>query len=281
MQVCRTIAAYREAIAGFRAHGESVGLVTTMGALHAGHLALVAAAKARHDRVVTTIFVNPTQFGQASDLAAYPRTEAADLEMSRGAGVDAVLIPDVGEIYPAGDETIVETVRLANVFHGAVRPGHFRGVATVVTKLFNIARPDAAYFGEKDYQQLAVIRRMARDLHIPVAVVGVPTVREPDGLAMSSRNVRLTPEDRAAAPVLAASLSRAEALVREGATVEAVREGIAAVIAAEPRATLRGLDIVWANTFMPAEGPVARTIGIMLSAEFGGILLIDQREIAP
>lgn len=281
MKVCRTIAEYRAEIAGFRALGESVGLVTTMGALHAGHRALVEAARAAHDRVVTTIFVNPTQFGQKADLENYPRTEEADLAMFREAGVDAVLIPTVTEIYPEGDETIVETTRLANVFHGQIRPGHFRGVATVVTKLFNIATPDAAYFGEKDYQQLAVIRRMVRDLHMPLAIVGVPTVREPDGLAMSSRNVRLTPEDRAAAPILSASLDVAEGVARQGATVTDLEEVVRSVIATEPRATLKGLDIVWADTFEPAEGPVTRTVGIMISADFGEVLLIDQREITP
>lgn len=281
MKVCRTIADYRATIAGFRTAGESVGLVTTMGALHAGHMALVAAAKANHARVVTTIFVNPTQFGQASDLENYPRTEAADLAMFESAGVDAVLIPEVSEIYPEGEETIVETTRLANVFHGLVRPGHFRGVATVVAKLFNIAQPDAAYFGEKDYQQLAVIRRMTRDLLFPVQIVGVPTVREPDGLAMSSRNTRLTPEDRAAAVVLSRSLDAAEALAETGATAEDLATTIRDTVNAEPRAALQGLDIVNAETFEPAGGPITGPIGIMISAEFGGILLIDQREITP
>lgn len=280
MEVCRTIAEYRAAIAGFRSRGESVGLVTTMGALHAGHRMLVQEARAAYDRVVTTIFVNPTQFGQASDLEKYPRTEEADLAMFRDAGVDAVLIPTVEEIYPQGDETIVETTRLANAFHGLVRPGHFRGVATVVTKLLNIAQPDAAFFGEKDYQQLAVIRRMVRDLHMPLKIVGVPTVREKDGLAMSSRNVRLTPEDRVAAPVLSASLSAAAEMVPGGCTVAEVEQEIRRIIGAEPRATLKGLDIVWADTFEPAEGPVSRAIGIMISAEFGEILLIDQKEVA-
>ncbi len=281
MQTCRTIPALREAVARFRAAGETVGLVTTMGALHAGHMALVAAARADHDRVVTTIFVNPTQFGDPKDLETYPRTEAADLAMFAEAGVDAVLIPEASEIYPAGEETIVETTRLAGLFHGAVRPGHFRGVATVVAKLFNIVQPDAAYFGEKDYQQLAVIRRMARDLHMPLRIVGVPTVREPDGLAMSSRNVRLTPEDRAAAPVLYRALRAGAAAAAGGAEVAAVAEAIRAAVAAEPRATLRGLDIVDALTFAPAAGPVTAPVGVMLSAEFGGILLIDQMEIGP
>ncbi len=281
MQVCRTIADYRAVIAGFRAQGESVGLVTTMGALHDGHMALVATAKAQNDRVVTTIFVNPTQFGNPDDLKKYPRTDEADLARFRDAGVDAVLMPDVDEMYPEGDETIVETTRLSGLFHGAVRPGHFRGVATVVTKLFNIAGADAAYFGEKDYQQLAVIRRMVRDLHMPLGIVGVPTVREEDGLAMSSRNVRLSAEDRAAAPILNASLDAAERLVRAGATAEEVAETIRRVIATQPRATLRGLDIVHADSFTPAKGPITRTIGVMISAEFGEILLIDQREMTP
>lgn len=281
MQVCRTIAAFRAVNAGFRARGESLGLVPTMGALHAGHMALVAAARSGNERVAATIFVNPSQFGDPADLDRYPRSEAADLAMLGAAGVDAVLIPDAAEIYPPGDETIVETTRLAGLFHGAVRPGHFRGVATVVARLFNIAGPDAAYFGEKDYQQLAVIRRMVRDLHVPVRIVGVPTVRAPDGLALSSRNARLAPADRAAAPVLCRALDAAEAMVPGGAGVEAIAARIRAVVGAEPCARLCGLDIVDAATFTPASGPVDRRLGIMISAEFGDILLIDQREIAP
>ena len=281
MQVCQTIADYRAVIAGFRTNSESVGLVTTMGALHAGHMALVQAAKIENDRVATTIFVNPTQFGNPEDLAKYPRSDDADLAKFREAGVDAVLIPGVDEIYPEGDETFVETTRLSGIYHGAVRPGHFRGVATVVAKLFNIAGADAAYFGEKDYQQLAVIRRMVRDLHMPLRVVGVPTVREADGLAMSSRNLRLTKDDRAAAPILNASLEAAAELVRKGATAEQVTEMIRRVIATQPRATLRGLDIVDAATFQPVSGPINTTIGVMISAEFGEVLLIDQREMTP
>lgn len=281
MNVCRTIADYRAAIAGFRSAGETVGLVPTMGGLHAGHMALVSKAKSQNDRVVATIFVNPTQFGNPEDLAKYPRNDAADLAKFRDAGVDAVLLPTVEEIYPDGEETIVETTRLSGIYHGAVRPGHFQGVATVVTKLFNIVGADTAYFGEKDYQQLAVIRRMVRDLHVPVQIRGVPTVREADGVAMSSRNVRLTPDDRAAAPVLNASLDAAEKLVRSGTTAEEVADTIARVIKTEPRAKLKGLDIVEAATFLPAKGPIAQEIGIMISAQFGEILLIDQREITP
>ncbi len=285
MQICRSISAIRDAVAGFRAAGESVGLVTTMGALHAGHMSLVAAAKADNDRVVATIFVNPTQFGDPKDLETYPRTEEADLAMLGKAGCDAVLIPQAFEIYPEGDETIVETRELASKLHGAVRPGHFRGVATVVTKLFNITGPDAAYFGEKDYQQLQVIRRLVTDLHMPLDIRGVPTMREADGLAMSSRNVRLTPEDRQAAICLNRALGRAERVAAEGGSPRQIEDAIRATIADEPRATLVGLDIVRPATLAPLRGApdaaLSEPIAIMISAQFGEVLLIDQREITP
>ena len=285
MQVCRSISDIRAAIAGFRAAGDTVGLVTTMGALHAGHMALVMAAKTAHARVVATIFVNPTQFGDPKDLASYPRTEDADLAMLRDAGVDAVLIPDAREIYPESDETIVETTRLANVLHGLVRPGHYRGVATVVTKLFNITQPDAAYFGEKDYQQLRVIKRMARDLHMPLDIVGIPTVREPDGLAMSSRNVRLTEDDRNAAVVLSRALDKAQTEAGRGVPIDRIDQALRTTINAEPRARLRAVDIVEPATLAPATGLIKGPIAIMLSVEFGPsdnpVMLIDQREITP
>lgn len=280
MKICRTIAEIRDAVAGLRQTG-SVGLVTTMGALHAGHMVLVAAAKAGNDSVVATIFVNPTQFGNPDDLDTYPRTEEADLTLLEQAGVAAVFIPTVAEMYPEGEQTIVETTHLANVFHGLVRPGHYRGVTTVVTKLFNIVGADAAYFGEKDYQQLAVIRAMVRDLYAPITIHGVPTVREADGLAMSSRNVRLTPADRAAAPILLASLTAAEALIKSGETVETAIDAIAATIAAEPLATLSAVDIVDAITFAPATGKPSGPVGIMISASFGDVMLIDQKEVTP
>lgn len=277
MQICRSIVEMRAAVG---AMSGSIGLVTTMGALHAGHMALVKAASI-HDNVVATIFVNPTQFGDPSDLDTYPRTETEDLALLEQAGVAAVFIPTVGEIYPEGEETIVESTNLANVFHGLVRPGHYRGVATVVTKLFNIIRADAAYFGEKDYQQLAVIRTMVRDLHMPIAIHGVQTVREHDGLAMSSRNIRLTPADRAAAPILIAALTAAEVMIQGGATVEAAHDIIAATIATEPLATLGAIDIVDPATFAPATGTPSGPVGIMISAEFGEVMLIDQKEVTP
>ncbi len=281
MEICPSVEEIRSVVAGYKRAGESVGLVTTMGALHAGHLTLMRRASADHDRVVATIFVNPTQFGEVADLAHYPSDDARDIDLLKAEGVDALFLPEVHVIYPPGDETIVETTELANKLHGKVRPGHFRGVATVVARLFNICLPDAAYFGEKDYQQLQVIRRMVRDLHFPLEIVGVPTVREPDGLAMSSRNVRLTAEDRAAAVVLNQSLTEAEALVAGGTTVEALGQAIRDRIKSEPRATLRAVDIVAAETLSPVSGPVTGKIAIMLSAEFGSVLLIDQREIAP
>ena len=277
MQICRSIVEMRAAVG---AMSGSIGLVTTMGALHAGHMALVKAAST-HDNVVATIFVNPTQFGDPSDLDTYPRTETEDLALLEQAGVAAVFIPTVGEIYPEGEETIVESTNLANVFHGLVRPGHYRGVATVVTKLFNIIRADAAYFGEKDYQQLAVIRTMVRDLHMPIAIHGVQTVREHDGLAMSSRNIRLTPADRTAAPILIAALTAAEVVIQDGATVEAAHDIIAATIATEPLATLGAIDIVDPATFAPATGTPSGPVGIMISAEFGEVMLIDQKEVTP
>ena len=279
MQVCRTISDCRAALAEFRLNSETIGLVPTMGFLHAGHMALVAEAKKRADRVVATIFVNPTQFGEASDLDAYPRDEARDLEMLEAAGVDVVLIPEVAEVYPAGDETIVETTRMANVLHGKVRPGHFRGVTTVVARLFNYTQPDVACFGEKDYQQLQVIKRMSRDLGFPVDIIGVPIVREEDGLAMSSRNVRLSPEDRAAALVLSRSLDEAEGSGLR--SVAGLKNLISDIIASEPRAALRGLDIVEAETLNEIEAGYVGPIAIMMSVEFGGVLLLDQRVITP
>jgi pantoate--beta-alanine ligase len=281
VETCATVAAMRATAARLRQGGRRLALVPTMGALHDGHLALLAAARARADAVVVSIFVNPTQFGDPRDLALYPRSEAADAALLAGAGADALFLPAAAEIYPPGDETIVETTRLAGVFHGARRPGHFRGVATVVCKLFNIVAPDLAIFGEKDYQQLAVVRRLVRDLHLPVEIVAVPTVRAADGLALSSRNARLAPEDRAAAAVLARALDRAQALAAAGAPVEDLHEALRATVAAEPRARLVGLDIVDAEDFAPVQGRLTRRAGIMLSAEVGGVLLLDQREVDP
>lgn len=282
MQICRSVTDIRLAVRRYREAGGRIGLVPTMGALHEGHMALVRAARQTHSHVVATIFVNPTQFGEAADLANYPRTEARDIEMLEEAGVDALFIPEAHAIYPDGDETIVETTRLAHMLHGATRPGHFRGVTTVVARLFNIVLPDTAFFGEKDYQQLAVIRRMTRDLHFPLEVRGVPTVRAEDGLALSSRNTRLSARDRAAAPVLKRALDAGRAVALPGVPIEDIAQVIRDTVEAEPLATLRGLDIVDPETFRPVTGPMQFPLGVMISAQFGSgddaVLLIDQME---
>lgn len=280
MQICRSISDCRAAVAVFREAGQSVGLVPTMGYLHDGHMSLVETAKEAADCVVVTIFVNPSQFGESADLDAYPRDEPRDLTLLKAAGTDVVFIPDASDIYPAGDETIVETTRLANRLHGAVRPGHFRGVTTVVTRLFNIVQPDMAVFGEKDYQQLQIIKRMVADLHMPITIVGGRTVRESDGLAMSSRNVRLSAEDRISAVVLSQSLDAAQAACT-GATMAGLKTVISDTIAAEPRARLTGLDIVAADTLDDFAGPLTGPTAIMISVAFGDILLIDQRVVSP
>ena len=281
MLVCQTIADVRAEISAYRKADESVALVPTMGFLHEGHMSLVRKAREVGDRVVVWIFVNPTQFEKADDLAAYPRDLERDLDMLRTEGVDTVFTPDASEIYPEGAETIVETTRMANMLHGLVRPGHFRGVTTVVAKFFNIIQPDFAMFGEKDYQQLQVIKRMVRDLHMPIQIVGVPTVREADGLAMSSRNVRLVGSDRQTALILSQALDHAEAMAATCPTVTELHNQIASLVAAQPGADLEGCDIVEAETLNEINGPINGPTAIMISVQVGPVLLIDQRVITP
>ena len=212
-----------------------LGLVPTMGALHGGHLALVRRARQENQRLAVSIFVNPTQFSQSEDLSRYPRDLERDLALLRQEGVDLVYTPSPKEIYPPGFDTWVDPGALADRLEGAARPGHFRGVATVVTKLFNLLRPDRAYFGQKDGQQVLVIQQLVRDLNIGVEVVLVPTVREPDGLALSSRNAYLTPEQRKAAPVIYRALTRAQELRRQGlAGGDELRAEVRRVLAEEP-----------------------------------------------
>jgi pantoate--beta-alanine ligase len=229
--VARTVAALRDAVGGWRAKGERVGLVPTMGALHRGHLALVEAAHGQCERLVASLFVNPKQFGPREDFAAYPRDEAADLAKFAEADVDLVFAPSVEEMYPPGFSSNIRVAGISDRLEGAHRPGHFDGVATVVAKLLLQCLPDAAFFGEKDYQQLMVVRRMARDLDIPVRIEGVPTVREPDGLALSSRNVYLSPEERRVAPRLYRVLNDTAAVLRErpDAAAPALAGGISAL----------------------------------------------------
>jgi pantoate--beta-alanine ligase len=229
--VARTVAGLRQAVGGWRAKGERVGLVPTMGALHRGHLALVEAARRQCERVVASLFVNPKQFGPREDFAAYPRDEAADLAKFREAGVDLVFAPSVEEMYPPGFASNIRIAGVSEALEGAHRPGHFDGVATVVAKLLLQCLPDAAFFGEKDYQQLMVVRHLVRDLDIPVRIEGVATVREPDGLALSSRNVYLSPEGRRVAPRLHQVMTDTAAALRErpDSVASALAAGISAL----------------------------------------------------
>ena len=227
MRLVRTVAEHRAQIAAWRAEGLSVVLTPTMGALHEGHLSLVSMGRAHADRVVATIFVNPTQFGAHEDLGSYPRDEARDGGMLADAGCDMLFAPPLEEVYPPGFSTEVRVTGLTDVLCGAARPGHFDGVAQVVTKLLNQAGADYAIFGEKDWQQLAVIRRMARDLDIPTRILGAPIVREPDGLAMSSRNRYLDPEQRAIAGRLNKVLFSAADRIAKGAPIAAECEASA------------------------------------------------------
>jgi pantoate--beta-alanine ligase len=218
MDIVTKVAAVRERVRNWRSEGLRVAFVPTMGNLHAGHISLIEAARRHGDRFISSIFVNPMQFGPNEDFAHYPRTPSKDEKMLADAGCDLMFMPDVAEVYPNGLEkgTRVEVPGLSSILCGAFRPGHFEGVSTVVAKLFNIVAPDVAIFGEKDFQQLAVIRHMVADLCVPVEIVGAPTVREDDGLAMSSRNQYLTPEERALSPKLYQALQRAAERVRKG-----------------------------------------------------------------
>jgi pantoate--beta-alanine ligase len=222
LPAARTVADLRRTVAGWRREGLTVGLVPTMGALHEGHISLVRLALARADRVVASIFVNPTQFGPNEDLAAYPRDEAGDAARLADAGCHLLFAPSMAEMYPPGVATVVTVSGVSEPLDGQARPGHFAGVATVVAKLLNQARPDVAVFGEKDYQQLQVIRRMAADLDLGVEILGAPTARAQDGLALSSRNAYLTDDERRRAPELAAALTEAVSNLRAGAEVAGV-----------------------------------------------------------
>jgi pantoate--beta-alanine ligase len=276
VEVIRTIAELRAVCDRARAVGRSVGFVPTMGAFHEGHRSLLRRARAECDLAVCSIFVNPTQFDDPADLAAYPRDEEADLREAGALGIDLAFVPSVEEMYPAGaPEVTVDPGPLGERLEGAARPGHFRGVATVVAKLFHAVGPCRAYFGEKDAQQLAVIQRMVRDLSFPVEVVPCPTVREPDGLAMSSRNRRLTPEQREAATCLFLALAEAAELARAGERDAAKLVAVMArEIGATPQARIDYVAVVDEETFEEVReirGP-ARAL---VAARFGEVRLID------
>ncbi|WP_375263075.1 pantoate--beta-alanine ligase [Palleronia sp.] len=275
MEICRTKAALRETRARLCEGGARIGLVPTMGYLHEGHLTLIRRAKAETDRVVVSIFVNPTQFGPTEDFDAYPRDEARDFALLEAEGVDAVFAPEPSEMYDPAAETMVEPTGLSRILIGRLRPGHFRGVATVVTKLLNIVQPAHAYFGRKDYQQLAVIRRVVSDLDIPVEISGVDIVREEDGLAMSSRNVRLTEADRAAAPALHGALQEGRTAIEGGRTVESARKIIRRVLQGAAGAEISSIDIRDAEGLGQVMGRPERPVVILLAVRFGTVLLID------
>ena len=286
MERIDTLQVLRERLAPLRAAGERIALVPTMGALHAGHLSLVKVARQRADRVVVSIFVNPTQFDDPDDLENYPRTLESDLAACADAGVDFVLCPRAPEIYPEGDDTVVEVGKLTAPLCGAARPGHFRGVTTVVAKLLCGVAPQVAVFGEKDFQQLAVIRRLARDLLLDVEIASAPIVREPDGLALSSRNARLDPEARRQALVLVRALDGAEAAVAAGErSGRALLEGVRRELAPAARVEIDYAELCDPETLQPAppelDAPTLLALAVFLRPAAGrpgdSVRLIDNR----
>lgn len=273
MRVVREVSELRAAVLAERAAGHSIGFVPTMGALHEGHDSLLRAARKRDDFVVLSIFVNPLQFGIGEDLSSYPRDEAGDLAAAEAAGVDLVFLPSVEEMYPPGRSTTVRVGAVAEPLEGAARPGHFEGVATVVAKLFNLVQPDRAYFGQKDAQQVAVIKTMARDLSFPLDVVVCPTVREPDGLAMSSRNAYLQSAERAAATTLWRALRAGREALADGATWEVAEKTMENVVEEVPEVELEYARVVDADSFGPpsVNGPLL----LVIAALVGRARLID------
>lgn len=281
MQIARTVAEARAAVGALRAHGHNIGLVPTMGALHEGHLSLLRAARAHCGAVVASLFVNPKQFAPNEDFARYPRTFDADLDMLRSEKVHLLFAPPTEEMYPAGETTIVEVEQICSRLDGAFRPGHFRGVATVVAKLFNIVLPDLAFFGQKDAAQVAILRRMVRDLNFDLQIVVCPTVREPDGLAMSSRNRYLSPEDRQRALVLSRALRYIEQAVAEEVfdSASLIATGLR-VLANQPSARLDYLRVVNPDTLEDIKD-VRKGALVAVAARIGLARLIDNILISP
>jgi pantoate--beta-alanine ligase len=274
-ELITSIAGLRDRLAGPRQHLKRIGLVPTMGALHAGHASLIEAAMRDCDLVVVSIFVNPIQFNNPDDYAKYARNLQTDLDLCGTYSVHVVFAPTVDEMYPTAQETIVDVPEVSKGLCGEFRPGHFRGVATVVTKLFNIVQPGIAYFGEKDAQQLAVIRTMVRDLNMPLSIRGLPTVREPDGLAMSSRNERLSPVERPLARVLYKALQAAKASLEDGVRdVNAIRQTGLTVLAGQPEVRLEYLEVVDAIT-MRALAEISGSVCVAIAAWVGSVRLID------
>lgn len=280
MQTITTIAGLREALAPHRAAGKTIGLVPTMGYLHIGHMELVRRARVENDIVVASIFVNPLQFGENEDLARYPRNLPRDQAMLEQGGADFLFAPGVSDMYPRPMETVVDVPTLGSKLEGEVRPGHFAGVCTVVTKLFNIVGAHRGYFGEKDYQQLAIIRRMAEDLAQPIEVIGVPTVREADALACSSRNVYLSPDQRAAAVIVPRALDEAARLIaggeRDASRVEAA---VRAFFSTEPLAEPEVVALRDPETLAEIAEIGEKPVLLLLFIRFGSTKLLDNRVI--
>lgn len=275
MQIIKSKSALRAELAKARRAGKTIGFVPTMGYLHAGHLSLMTAAKAENDLAIASIFVNPTQFGPNEDFATYPRDLERDANLAESVGIDIIFAPEVEEMYQPDALTYVEVSNLDQNLCGARRPGHFRGVCTVVTKLFNIVQPDRAYFGQKDAQQVIIIKKMVTDLDQPVEVITMPTVREADGLAMSSRNKYLNPAERQAALVLSKSLQQAQELLNSGETNAAtIRQTMTEMITAEPLARIDYISIVSTRTVTDIEQIAGPTL-IALAVFIGKTRLID------
>jgi pantoate--beta-alanine ligase len=276
----RDAAALRHELGLWRRQGDIIGFVPTMGALHQGHLSLVGLARERARRVVASVFVNPTQFGPGEDFNLYPRQLGTDAVLLEGAGCDLLFAPDVETLYPPGHSTFVDPGGPARGLEGARRPGHFRGVATVVSALLHLVRPEVAVFGEKDAQQLAVVRRLVRDLHFGVEIVAGPTVREADGLALSSRNAYLSVEERRAATALHRALATAAAAIAAGERRgDEVRRILRQAVEAEPLARLEYAEVVDAETFQPAATLAGRVV-LPVAAHFGRTRLIDNFQLA-
>ncbi|PYE26916.1 pantothenate synthetase [Rhizobium sp. PP-CC-3A-592] len=278
METVSTIVSLRQLLGEHRRAGRSVGLVPTMGYLHDGHMELVRRARASNDVVVASIFVNPLQFGAGEDLSRYPRDLARDQAMLLDGGVDILFAPGVSDMYPRVMETVVDVPALGAELEGAVRPGHFAGVATVVTKLFNLVQPDRAYFGEKDFQQVQIIRRMVEDLAQPVEVVAVPTVREADGLAFSSRNVYLSQAERRAAVIVPQALEAAARLLGSGiASAMELEQAIADFIRREALAVPEVVAVRDPETLAPIDTVRGRGVLVLLFVRFGATRLLDNR----
>jgi pantoate--beta-alanine ligase len=278
-EIVRTVADLRAVVAGWRKSGARIALVPTMGALHAGHLSLLAQAKQQADRVVVSLFVNPTQFGPTEDLSRYPRDEARDLASLASAGCDLLFAPTVADMYPAGFATSIQVARVSVGLCGAVRPGHFDGVATVVCKLLNQVQPDVAVFGEKDYQQLQVIKRLVADLDIPTDIIGAPIVRDSDGLALSSRNIYLTPDERHIALALPQQLQWAKARLEAGGDIAETCASVSARLRAAGFGSVDYVEVRGTGLFAPLQ-KLTEPARLLAAGHVGTTRLLDNMAIA-